>query len=83
MLDHRSLPHAAPPAPARGDLSILAGTPHRRQSGNETAHLIHVADSRAEVDAYRALRRAEFVLRQGLFDGSMPTTSTTIHAWWR
>lgn len=70
MLDHRSLPHAAPPAPARGDLSILAGTPHRRQSGNETSHLIRVADSRAEMDAYRGLRRAEFVLRQGLFDGS-------------
>jgi len=49
------------------DLSILAGTRH---SLTATDFLIHPAEDAAQLDAYRRLRRAEFVVEQGLFAGT-------------
>jgi len=52
-------------SPHRGDLSILAGArpPTRGQ------FLIHPADD-VELESYRRLRRASFVVEQGMFAGS-------------
>lgn len=52
-------------SPHRGELSILAGP---RPSSSPT-FLIHPAD-RGELEHYRRLRRASFVIEQGMFAGS-------------
>jgi putative N-acetyltransferase (TIGR04045 family) len=49
------------------DLSILAGTRH---SLTATDFLIRPAEDATQLDAYRRLRRAEFVVEQGLFSGT-------------
>lgn len=52
-------------SPHRGELSILAGP---RPSATQQ-FLIHPADDR-ELSHYRRLRRASFVVEQGMFDGT-------------
>jgi putative N-acetyltransferase (TIGR04045 family) len=52
------------PTTASGELSILAGT-----RAHAPGFLIHPADA-AELQAYRRLRRAAFVVDQGLFAGT-------------
>lgn len=54
--------------PQRGhELSILSGT---RRIDAPAGFLIHPADGRDEIEQYRRLRRAAFVVDQGLFRGS-------------
>lgn len=66
MLDSSGVVHTVCLAASnRGELSILAGTPAPRPDFH-----IRVADHPSEVGAYRSLRHAEFVERQGLFDHS-------------
>ncbi|MDY6997646.1 MAG: MSMEG_0567/Sll0786 family nitrogen starvation N-acetyltransferase, partial [Actinomycetota bacterium] len=52
-------------SPHRGELSILAGP----RPSVSRQFLIHPADER-ELQSYRQLRRASFVLEQGMFDGT-------------
>ena len=52
-------------SPHRGELSILAGP----RPGTAQPYLIHPADD-DELDRYRQLRRASFVVEQGMFAGT-------------
>lgn len=51
--------------PSSVDASILAGAPRPR-----APFLIHPAESRRQIDAYRRVRREAFVAEQGLFAGT-------------
>jgi len=58
-----------PSAAARCYIAILQAPEH---SLTATDFLIHPAEDAAQLDAYRRLRRAEFVVEQGLFAGTVP-----------